>query len=384
MDGVTLILGLGVLLLACGSVALLFVRWASPNLQGTAWLSGAFAAGATGAALLTSTHPFLAVICADVALLLSFGLLHVAVLRVVGDSVHLWHGAVLLTVQAIVDLLRLHDVGFQGMRITSLGVLVAVQSATTALVLWRRTSESVRAPARFSTWVLIAFGMFNLLRGVFEPVLVHHRSLNMKVSLLAFGLFLAVALGLAFGFFWMTTSTLTAELEHMASTDPLTRLYNRRVFLKWCERELMRSQRSGSPFSLLMIDLDHFKRINDSFGHQTGDEVLCAAVEKMQDSVRGIDVLCRWGGEEFAVLLPSATTDATRIVAERIRENIQKVTLSAARTPKQVDEAFLLTVSIGAATYRDPGDGITPMLQRADKALYEAKSAGRNRVLVSC
>lgn len=376
---------LGLVLLACGSLALLVVRLASPKLQATGWLSGAFAAGSVGAGLLLVTsHPLLSVLCADLALLLSFVLLHVAVLRLTGAYVHRWHGFVLLAVQAVVDLLRIGNLGFPGMRTVTLGVLVAVQSTTTAVVLWRRSCPQIRAPAIFSASVLLMFGLFNLGRSAAELLVVRNPALDLQLALLAFGLYVAVALGLAFGFFWMTTATLMAELEHMASTDPLTRLYNRRVFLKWCERELLRSQRSGVSFSLLMIDLDHFKRVNDSFGHQTGDDILCAAVEKMQDSVRGIDVLCRWGGEEFAVLLPNAPIEATRIVAERIRENIQKVTLSAARTPAEVDEAFLLTVSIGAATYRDAEDGIASMMQRADKALYEAKSAGRNRVLVAC
>ena len=129
-----------------------------------------------------------------------------------------------------------------------------------------------------------------------------------------------------------------------------------------------------------MVDLDHFKRINDNFGHQVGDDVLCAAVEKMQDSVRGIDVLCRWGGEEFAVLLPNAPVEATLLVAERIRENIRKILL-----PEQAggQVGLELTASIGTATYRDLDDGIAVMLQRADRALYAAKEAGRNRVLVT-
>ena len=111
--------------------------------------------------------------------------------------------------------------------------------------------------------------------------------------------------------------------------------------------------------------------------------MLCAAVEKMQDSVRGIDVLCRWGGEEFAVLLPNASADATRIVAERIRENIQKILVPPNPRPKEQDEMFALTASIGTATYRSAKDDVAGMLLRADQALYAAKHAGRNQVLVA-
>jgi diguanylate cyclase (GGDEF)-like protein len=307
------------------------------------------------------------------------------VLRLIqNSSVPFWHGGVLLGVQAIVDALRVTGAVHTRARITSMGILVAIQCFVTASVLWHHARRQVRAPAIFSAVLLLAFGGFNLLRSAVETVAYGQRILNHHLALITFALYIAVALGLSFGFFWMTTSTLTQELEHIASTDPLTRLYNRRVFMKWCEKELLRSHRSGVPFSLLMVDLDHFKRINDDFGHQTGDEVLCSAVEKMQDSVRGIDVVCRWGGEEFAVLLPNAPVEATRIVAERIRENIQKVTLSAGRSPGDFTQAFSLTVSIGTATYRDFGDDLAAMFQRADKALYEAKNAGRNRVLVAC
>ena len=385
MDSAVIILDIGTTVLALGSLSFFIVRLASPNLRGMGWLSAAFLSGAIGAALLLfSGRVSLFVLPADLSILLCFVLLHVAVLRLVQNTeVPFWHGGILLGLQAMVDVLRLTGMLRAAARPASLGVLVAIQCLVTATVLWHLARRQVRAPALFSSVLLTAFGVFNLVRSAVLVFVSDHRILNRHLGLVSLALYIAVALGVAFGFFWMTTSTLAEELEHMASTDPLTRLYNRRVFLKWCEKELLRSHRSGVPFSLLMVDLDHFKRVNDAFGHQTGDEVLCAAVEKIQDSVRGIDVICRWGGEEFAVLLPNASVDATRIVAERIRENMEKITLSSARTFQEVSEAFQLTVSIGAATYRDIGDGIGAMFQRADSALYEAKNAGRNRVLVA-
>ncbi len=386
MHSTIAILILGTALLTCGSGALLVVRLASSQLRGVGLLSAAFATGALGSGLLLTpaTLPVLHILGADLNLLLAFVLLHVAVLRLVEErEVPFWHGGLLLGVQALTDGFAMSGaVGIRA-RAISISFLIAIQSFTTALVLWRLARRQVRAPALFNSFLLLSFGLFNVARAIVQIVAPTLHTLNRTMALAAFSLYIAVAIGLAFGFFWMTTSMLMSELEHMASTDPLTRLYNRRVFLKWCEKELLRSQRSGMSFSVLMVDLDHFKRVNDNFGHQTGDEVLCAAVEQMQDSVRGIDVLCRWGGEEFAVLLPNAPREATRIVAERIRENIQKVTLSAARTPAQIDQAFQLTVSIGAATYRDLDDGLTAMIQRADQALYEAKNAGRNRVLLA-
>ena len=169
----------------------------------------------------------------------------------------------------------------------------------------------------------------------------------------------------------------------MASTDPLTRVYNRRVFLHWCESEQARSQGLGVPFSVLMLDFDHFKKINDTYGHHVGDQVLCAAVERIQDSVRGIDVLCRWGGEEFAVLLPNASEEATQMVAERVRRNIRMIKSADMRFAGEAFAELQLSASIGAASFEGAGDTYDLMLQRADAALYEAKRSGRNRVILS-
>lgn len=376
-----IILGLGVFILAGGSVSMLVLRLCSPNLQGVGWMSAAFGSGTLGAGLLLAPRHLATVLVADLALLGAFLLLHVAVLQLSQrKKVHFWHGAVLLGVQVVVDAGSLG--GFTGprSRVVCIGLLIALQATVTARLLWRFAGEKLRAPAIYSVVLLLSFAAFNTMRSVVVATALGSRLWHVRLGLIAFASFIAVALGLAFGFFWMTTAALTAEVEYMASTDPLTRVYNRRIFLKWCEREVLRTQRSQAPFSLLMVDLDHFKSINDSFGHQRGDEVLCAAVERMQDSVRGIDILCRWGGEEFAVLLPNAPVDATRIVAERIRENIQRMSVPLG-TNEESGTPYL-TVSIGAATYRDLEDDIPAMLLRADRALYRAKTAGRNRVLV--
>ena len=378
-----IILGLGVLILAGGSISMLILRLCSPNLQGMGWLSASFGSGTLGAALLLVQGPHtLSVLGADLFLLGAFVLLHVAVLQLSRvREIHFWHCAVLLGVQAAVDAAYLAGQTGARSRVTCLGLLVALQATVTARVLWRSAGDKLPAPAVYSVVLLLSFAAFNVARSFAIATGVGSRVWREQLALLAFSLFIAVALGLAFGFFWMTTAALTAEVEHIASTDPLTRVYNRRVFLKWCEKELLRTQRSHVPFSLLMLDLDHFKRVNDNFGHQRGDEVLCAAVERMQDSVRGIDVLCRWGGEEFAVLLPNASLDSTRIVAERIRENIQKMRVPLEKSTAK-DEVPCLTVSIGAATYQELEDDIPTMLLRADRALYQAKTAGRNRALV--
>lgn len=193
-------------------------------------------------------------------------------------------------------------------------------------------------------------------------------------------LYLINSLWIISGFFWLTTLQLTTKLENMADTDPLTRLANRRVFCEWMQRELMRSLRTSVPFSLLVIDLDHFKRVNDTLGHNAGDEIIRIAVERMQDSVRGIDVLGRWGGEEFVALLPRATIEAAELVAERIRRNMEMPFKLRVRGE---DETLHVTVSLGVTSYRGSDDTVNDMFERADRALYNAKTAGRNCILTA-
>jgi diguanylate cyclase (GGDEF)-like protein len=378
------ILIMGILILAGGSASLLIVRLCSSGLRGVAWLSGAFASGTVGTALLLLRNHVVSVLAGDVALLNSFVLLHIAVLHLARvTKVRVWHGLALLCVQALVDGAKIAGWTSGRPRIVAIGLLVALQAAATAAVLFGLARGKVRAPALYSAVLLLCFGVLNIVRSLVIATGSGTPFFRQRLGFATFVLFIAVALGLAFGFFWMTTSSLTAEVEYIASTDPLTRVYNRRVFMKWCEKELLRTQRSSVPFSILMVDLDHFKQINDNFGHQRGDEVLCAMVERMQDSVRGIDVLCRWGGEEFAVLLPNAPEAATQIVAERIRANVQRMMVPLSEPTRDAAASSLLTVSIGAATYRDLDDDIAAMLLRADRALYKAKTSGRNRVLVA-
>jgi diguanylate cyclase (GGDEF)-like protein len=285
-------------------------------------------------------------------------------------------------------LLSIHgNVGLQG-RIVVISLLVALQVGETAYLLIRSAKRGLRAPAFFNIAILIFFVLYSIARSIGVGLNLIPAAYVDEATVLTYAVYIAVGLGTAFGYFWMTTATLSAALEHIARTDPLTRLYNRRAFRDWCDKEQERSLRRKRPFSLLMIDLDHFKQINDRFGHSAGDGALCAAVERMQDSIRGIDILGRWGGEEFVVLLPGASLDAALVIAQRLRQNVGKVSVGGRgqlhkleellRSPEEI---MRLTVSLGVASFRGKGDGIEDMLKRADEALYNAKATGRNRVL---
>ncbi len=164
------------------------------------------------------------------------------------------------------------------------------------------------------------------------------------------------------------------ELLSLATTDDLTGANNRRHFMERAELEVHRLRRHRVPFSVALLDLDHFKQVNDSHGHQAGDDVLKEAVRRWQLGRRPFDTLGRLGGEEFAILLPGADGDAAMTVAERLRAVI-------ADTPfDTIDGPVDVTVSIGIAEAEDADQTIEGTLGRADAALYQSKHAGRNRV----
>ena len=166
------------------------------------------------------------------------------------------------------------------------------------------------------------------------------------------------------------------RLREMATQDSLTRLCNRRQFMKLAVREFNRSRRKGHPLSLLMIDADHFKRINDTHGHSVGDEVLKNLAATGNDCIRDIDLLARLGGEEFAVLLPETALAQAVQVGERIRMAAEK-----ARVRINPQTRVSYTISIGAAAMDEEMIGVDDLMVRADTALYAAKGKGRNRVM---
>ncbi len=161
------------------------------------------------------------------------------------------------------------------------------------------------------------------------------------------------------------------ELERLSTTDALTKLYNRRYLMTRLEDEARRARRSDRPFSMLMIDVDHFKRYNDTYGHQAGDEVLAGVSGILQECVREVDCAARYGGEEFIIVLPETPAEGAIDVAARIRS----------RLATEVFPGGKVTVSLGIAEF--PADGETPefVLRAADAALYRAKREGRDRVV---
>jgi diguanylate cyclase (GGDEF)-like protein len=193
--------------------------------------------------------------------------------------------------------------------------------------------------------------------------------------------YIPVATGACMALFLLVIGRMAVMVRaqrHMAITDALTGLRTRRFLEQALASEAVRAQRHEASIGLLLLDVDHFKAVNDTHGHHGGDRVLCEVARRLGDLVRPGDVVARYGGEEFAVLLPGATGDELARVGERVRRGI-------ANTPIAVDRETLVTVtvSIGAAVLPDHVDSCTDLTLTADRALYAAKESGRNRLVTA-
>lgn len=165
------------------------------------------------------------------------------------------------------------------------------------------------------------------------------------------------------------------ELEYLATTDPLTGMMNRRHFGTLANFQFEEARRSGQPMSVVMFDIDHFKTVNDQFGHRVGDDVLVKVAKAINLSIRAGDLACRYGGEEFLLLIPDHDLESTLIIADRVRMAIEALSMSVG------DEAINITISAGVATLHSEDEDLDGLIERADQRLLKAKTLGRNTVL---
>jgi two-component system cell cycle response regulator len=173
--------------------------------------------------------------------------------------------------------------------------------------------------------------------------------------------------------------SVTQTIE-MAVTDGLTGLHNRRYLDNHLKTLFERAINRRRPLSLMITDIDRFKPINDTYGHDAGDDILREFAARLRKNVRGIDLACRYGGEEFVVVMPDTEPALANIVAERVRAQIAEIPFAV----RGLEEPLSVTVSVGLAGIRHQGgDTVEALIKRADLALYEAKNGGRNRVIAS-
>lgn len=239
----------------------------------------------------------------------------------------------------------------------------------------------IEAPSGRSRWLLV--GMFlaaaaalaaRTLSVVVNPAGYPSLMSPQPVQQIALAALFCAIVGGSFAFLLLHRDRVEAEMRRLATTDGLTGLLNRRAFMDQAERELARARRMAVPYAVLMMDLDHFKRVNDAHGHQAGDRVLADFARRLEACLRAEDLLGRYGGEEFCAILPGTTPERALEIGERIRAAVLDPALGGLAKP--------VSVSVGVAVCQasDPSVTLDHAISRADVALYDAKRHGRNRV----
>ena len=345
------------------------------------WLIGGLLSAFAGL-LLFAGQPlipvFFTVILANEAVLVSFALLHQGVVSILGSPRRHIGLSVLLVIGLLFGFLYYTYASPDiRARILVRTAAITIQVTASVLVLFRHKDPNLRYPIRVVGGVLAAFSLLQVSRLIATLIWLPLPDRLQPDSIQAFYNVFDYILGLGscFAVVWLALCAQRLDLQIMATTDGLSGLMNRRTFDEVLERELRRSERGQVPVALLLIDLDHFKAINDEHGHQMGDEVIRRVSQLLWINTRPMDAVARYGGEEFAMILTGMQLDQAESIAERLRTQIEAMA--------GLPESIRVTASIGIAE-REAGDTVTSLLKRSDDALYLSKRAGRNRVTNGC
>ncbi|UWZ84299.1 GGDEF domain-containing protein [Occallatibacter riparius] len=360
---------------------------AVPGLRGVRILRWAMISAVVGVLLLAlrSHAPnWISILCANAAIYACILLIYWATAEALDARARFlpWGGGLILAAlggQAFY--VYAHDNLLARVLISSTAMAI-VAGATAALLFryeepveeWAQSGWSLRAQTRALAWLQVANGLDHVARLVLSVVYPPASYVHMDVIQAGFtyvNMLLNVAASC--GVIWLALSVHRRGLQKAAGTDGLTGLLNRRAFEEILARDLRRANRDGRTLPVLLLDIDHFKAVNDSLGHQAGDQVIQRVADALRDCMRPSDVLCRFGGEEFVMLLNGATLDQADEIARRLRTEIMLLT--------RLPGGLRLTASLGVATSR-AGELPEELLKRCDEALYRSKRAGRNRVTV--
>ena len=365
---------------ACLGLVCLLLPYRIPGSRAvTDWGYGMLmlAAGMAGIALRDTIPDLLSIVLANGLILAAFPLSMRSVRPAAAPGVFAFGWFVIgAAVLAIAYFTYLHAATRLRIVIVSLAIAMLVVHPVIALI--EAAKESGRA-RRFTAACLGGIGLVMLARAVLTVVLgVNQDFLASNLvqfgSLLAFGILVVLS---TLGVIWIEIEKLRAELAQLAMIDPLTATLNRRAFMLEYERELSRCARDKTGLALAIFDLDYFKQVNDTHGHLVGDRVLRAVADRLRASLRGHDLLGRYGGEEFVLLMPGSDAAAAIAGTERAR-------LAVGESPIQAGPLSIrVRLSAGVAVYGIHGSDREALLRSADKALYQAKRGGRNRVVVA-
>src|SRR3984885_11489132 len=345
--------------------------------RGIHWLIGSVSAAFLGVLLLAGRGlipDFLSIVIANEAILAAWMLVHGAIAAILNS--HRRHLGLSASLGALTFAALLYFT-YVSRDITARTILmstvVALQCSISAVVLFRCDAPALRSPIRTLAWTLVAFDSLHAVRIILTilwpppPDFMHPDLIQSAFSLVH----CIMGLGNIAAVLWLALCAQRDELHALALTDGLTGLMNRRGFDEILEREMCRSHQDRGLLALLLIDLDHFKAINDNFGHQAGGDVIRRVGLLLRSSTRAADTVARYGGEEFVMLLRGSSLDRAESIAERLLMEIAAL--------RGLPHGIHLTASIGIAV-DTPEDTEASLLKRSDDALYLSKRLGRNRV----
>ena len=367
-----------VILYACLGFVCLFLPYRMPGSHALAnwgYAMLALAAGSGGIALRGVVPDLVSVILANALVLVSF----LFVLRSVRQERGRRWNAFGWSVVGVSMLLLSYFTYLQPdtrIRIVVCSLAMAILVVQPAVALIAAVPGASRRARIFTAACLVGVGLVMLVRALLTTSWGSNADL-LAPDLVQFAsnlLFAVFAVLATHGVAWIEIEQLHADLARLAMIDPLTAILNRRAFMLEYERELSRCMRDQTGLALAIFDLDHFKEVNDSYGHLVGDQVLRRVADTLRASLRGHDVLGRYGGEEFALLMPGADIAAAMAGAERARLAVSERPIETGRL------SIPLTLSAGVAAYGVNGTDWESLLRSADAALYQAKRGGRNRV----